>query len=501
MSALYPSPSPVAQAPLRVCVYAFSTTALLFRALIDGCAQAVDSVEWSVIQPQGHFLGTFADIIPSGRRCYLYETFKTIYEANDDNNIARALASSEGLVTALYKDKDGYRRLNKDEQLRRGGAMDAVYREFLHRVRPDYVLFPDLEVVDGFVLMNLCRELRIGVLYFTSMRFLGRSYFASDPYETIPPYFGQFTEADSRAARLIIARFRNRQSLDPVSDYPQVLPPKPSLMRRLITTPRLRWGFERLHASEETFRMRITRNMLHVMTPLRRQRFELLSARYFDIRDTVAPLPDRFVFYAMQYTPESSINGLEPYYVDQGRVIDALLLNLPPGHRLVVKEHPAMAGMRPMSFYRDLRRKPGLVLAHPRVDTRRLMTQASVVTTVTGTVGLEAYLLGKPCVLFGRNFFSHLCYRAPAVAELRAFLERVIATHVPPTEERTEEEIAKLLNVGGNFLISDPWFSPTVMARENVQAVRACLWRHLSRLSLREPAGDVAASNAVPRSL
>jgi capsular polysaccharide biosynthesis protein len=501
MSVLHAPHSPVEQAPLRICIYAFSATALFFRALIDTCAQAGDSVEWSVIQPQGHFLRTFSDIIPSERRCYLYETFKSFYDASDPNVVARAMASSEGLVTALYKDKAGYRRLNKDEQLRRGGAMDAVYREFLQRTRPDFVLFPDLEVVDGFVLMNLCHELRIGVLYFTSMRFLGRSYFASDPYEMLPSYFGQFAEADSRTARLVITNFRNRQGPDPVSDYPQVLPPKPSLLRRLVTTPWLRWTSERLHATEETLRMRITRNMLRVMTPLRRWRFELLLARYFDIRDTCGSLPDRFVFYAMQYTPESSINGLEPYYVDQSRVIDALLINLPRGHCLVVKEHPAMAGMRSMSFYQDLRRKPGLVLAHPRVDTRRLITQASVVTTVTGTVGLEAYLLGKPCVLFGRNFFSHLCYRAPVVAELRSFLERVIATHVPPTEGQMEEEIAKLINVGGDFLISDPWFSPTVMAQENVQVARACLWRHLARLGVRELASDAAIPNAVTRSL
>jgi hypothetical protein len=487
MSVLPAPHSPIARGPLRICVYAFSTTALFFRALIDACAQAGDAVEWSVVQPQGHFLRTFVDIIPSERRCYLYENFKAFYEANAPDNLARAMASAEGLVTSLYKDKDGYCRLDKDEQLRRGGAMDAVYREFLQRAQPDYILFPDLEVVDGFVLMNLCRELRIGVLYFTGMRFLGRSYFASDPYEKMPSYFGQFAEADSRTARVVIAKFHDRQGNDSASDYPQVVPPKPSWMRRLVTTPWLRWTSERLHASEETFCMRITRNMLRVMTPLRRRRFELLSARYFDIRNSGAPLPDRFVFYAMQYTPESSINGLEPYYVDQSRVIDALLLNLPHGHCLVVKEHPAMAGMRPISFYRNLRRKPGLVMAHPRVDTRELMTQASMVTTVTGTVGLEAYLLGKPCVQFGRNFFSHLCYQAPAIAELRAFLEQIIATHAPPTREQTEEEIAKLINIGGNFLISDPWFCPTVMAPENVQAARAFLWRHLTRLGVHGP--------------
>ena len=482
-----PQSSPGPSKPLRICVYAFSTTALFFRALIDACGKAGDTVEWSVIQPQGHFRGTFKDVIPSERRCYLYEAFNEVYDADDPGNVARAMASGEGLVTALYKDKDGYRRLNKEEQLRRGGAMDAIYRAFLQRVRPDYVLFPDLEVVDGFVLLNLCHELGIGVLYFTSMRFIGRSYFASDPYESMPLYFGESSQEDLRAARTVIEKFWDRQSNDAGRNYPPVVPPKPSFARRIFTTPLLRWTSERLHASEETFRMRITRNMLRVMNPIRRRRFELLAARYFDVREDGAALPERFVFYAMQYTPESSINGLEPYYVDQSRVIDALLLNLPSGHRLVVKEHPAMAGMRPVSFYRELQRKPGLVLVHPRVDTRRLILRASVVTTVTGTVGLEAYLLGKPTVLFGPACFAHLCRRAPSVGELRSFLDRLIASYTPPSEAEKEEEIAKFIDIGGDFLISDPWFCPTVMAPENVQATRAYLWRHLERLRATAP--------------
>lgn len=477
-----PQRPPAPSKSLRICVYAFSTTALFFHALIEACGKAGDTVEWSVIQPQGHFRGTFKDMIPSERRCYLYETFKEIYDAEDAGNVAQAMASGEGLVTALYKDKDGYRRLKKEEQLRRGGAMHAVYRAFLQRVRPDYVLFPDLEVVDGFVLLNLCQELGIGVLYFTSMRFIGRSYFAADPYESMPIYFGEYSQEDLRAARIVIEKFRNRQSNDAGRNYAPAVPPKPSFARRLFTTPLLRWTSERLHASEETFRMRVTRHMLHVMNPLRRRRFELLAARYFDVREDPTALPERFIFYALQYTPESSINGLEPYYVDQSRVIDALLLNLPSGHRLVVKEHPAMAGMRPASFYRELLRKPGLVLVHPRVDTRRLILGASVVTTVTGTVGLEAYLLGRPTVLFGPTCFAHLCRRAPAVGELRNFLEGLVESYAPPSEVEKEIEIAKLINIGADFLISDPWYSPTVMAADNVRAARAYLWTHLERL-------------------
>ncbi len=469
-------------APKKICIYAFSSTALFFRALMDECKLHGDAVEWSVITPQGHFRNSFAGEIPPERRCYLYENFAPYYAAAGAAPIDRALSGGEGLVLALLKDKDGYRWLDKEEQVRRGAAIYACYREFLERVRPDFVMFPILEVVDGAIVVNICRDLGIGVLYYTSMRFLGVSYFGPDPYETLPPYFGGYTKPDVTAARAIIGKFKSRAGNEPASSYPPSAPPKPFWLRRLVASECLRWRHERLHASEESLRIRLVRPILGFMIKLRRRRFELLSARYFDLRGDETPLPGKFLLYALHFTPEASINTSAPYYVDQLRAIDMLLVSLPQGHRLLVKEHPAMYGRRPAAFYRALRRRPGLVLVHPACDTRRLIARASVVATVSGTVGLESFLLGKPCVLFGESFFAHLCHPVPALRELRGFLERLIATYKPPNEARKEIEIAKFVNIGGDFLIADPWFRPTVMAPENIRAARAYLWRHLERL-------------------
>lgn len=244
----------------------------------------------------------------------------------------------------------------------------------------------------------------------------------------------------------------------------------------------MRWRYERRHASEDSLYLRVARNVLPLVNASRQIYFDLLCARYFDIAPQRGNVPAKYVFYGLHYTPESSVNGLEPYYVDQTRAIDALLLNLPKGHYLVVKEHPAMYGVRPKAFYREMRRRPGLVLAHPSCDSRTLIKGSSLVVTVTGTVGFEAFLLGRPCVSFGANFFSHLCYRAPGGNELRQFIARLLETYRPPSESDKMIELAKLLNIGVDFVVGDPWGSPAVMSTANISGARECLLKELRRL-------------------
>ena len=464
---------------MRICVYASSTTAYFFRDLIAACVKAGDDVEWSVVTPQGHFRHLFRGAIPAERQCYLYADFDARYARVDASVIERALAADEGPVTALMKDKDGYRHLDKEEQLRRAATIHHCYESFLDRIRPDFVLFPDLEAVDGFMLMNLCRARGIGVLYFVNLRFLGRSFFSSDPYETLPAYFGRYEEADRAAARGVLAAFREGRECKAGLAYAPTPPSRPSLWRRLVISTWLRLHYERRHATEETLRMRIARNCIKPVIWFRRSRFQYVAARLFD---DPSAIPAKYVYYALHYTPESSVNGLEPYFVDQLRAVDALLLNLPPGHRLVVKEHPAMVGLRPHRFYRELRRRPGLVLLHPSENSRALIAGSGIVASVTGTVGLEAWLMGKPSLLFGRNFFAHLCRRVESLHGLRSVTVDMIGTHVPASEETKEIEIAKLLNIAADFVIDDPWMNPRATAPANVAAAREFMWHHIARL-------------------
>jgi capsule polysaccharide export protein KpsC/LpsZ len=70
---------------------------------------------------------------------------------------------------------------------------------------------------------------------------------------------------------------------------------------------------------------------------------------------------------------------------------------LPVTHELYVM-HPADMDGKTLAFYRTIARIPGVRLIDYGVDSRRLVAGSDIVFTLTGTIGCEAALLGKPVI-------------------------------------------------------------------------------------------------------
>ena len=474
---------------MKICVYAFSNTAYFFTRLIQECESNRDAIEWSAVLPRWHHRQNFSSVLPTERLLYLYEHFDAQYAGASASDSFGIQALEDNELLCLLKDKGGYLGLASEEQLRRAVTIAKIYREFLLRVKPDFMLFPDVEVVDGFLLLSLCKTLGIKPLYYVGLRFLGGGFFSSDCCEGLPCYFGGASEKNIEQANRFLESFLigkpqplESSELVKASDIP-IMP----LWKRAPLAIRQHLKYERLYAGEDGWVTRIKVNVARYLNAYRRWYFRKVQLRFFHLRDECQARPARYVLYALQYTPESSINGLEPYYVDQMRAIDLLLIGMPSDCRLIVKEHPAMAGIRGNSFYKELKRKPGVILAAPSLSTRRLMEGAAVVASVTGTIGFESYLLGKPCLLFGRNFFSHLCAFAEGPSSIRRVLVGLMEQFEAPSIEQRGLELARLLNVRYPILLSDPLVDPAVVSDQNLRAYRQAMLDHIARLKGVEP--------------
>jgi hypothetical protein len=109
----------------------------------------------------------------------------------------------------------------------------------------------------------------------------------------------------------------------------------------------------------------------------------------------------RYAFFPLHTEPEVSLLVYGRPYVNQIEVIRMLAMSLPADMVLVVKEHPWMVGKRSLSAYGKMLNIPRVRFVDPKLEARILIQQADLVAVVTGSVALEAAMLGKPVITFG----------------------------------------------------------------------------------------------------
>lgn len=136
-----------------------------------------------------------------------------------------------------------------------------------------------------------------------------------------------------------------------------------------------------------------------VINPLRARRVRrVLGSRY---AGPSALAQQRYAFFPLHTEPEVSLLVYGRPYVNQIEIIRMLAMSLPADMTLVVKEHPWMVGKRSLSSYKKILNIPRVQFVDPQLDARTLILGATLVCVVTGSVALEAAILGKPVVTFG----------------------------------------------------------------------------------------------------
>jgi hypothetical protein len=200
------------------------------------------------------------------------------------------------------------------------------------------------------------------------------------------------------------------------------------------------------------------------------------SLEYFDRPMT----GERYVLYPIHFQPEASTLVQAPYYLDQAALIEDISKSLPVGYQLYVKEHVSNRGRRPLAFYKRLRETFGVRLLGPDEDTWALIRDAAAVAVITGTVGWEGLLFGKPVVTFGDVFYNEcsLTHRAGLVAKdaWHDLFRRAIFEH-EHDEEQLLEFVAAIRESSQPGFLKNPNTFPAVMDAENVERIADALAR------------------------
>ncbi|MCE7887420.1 MAG: hypothetical protein DYH13_07960 [Alphaproteobacteria bacterium PRO2] len=130
------------------------------------------------------------------------------------------------------------------------------------------------------------------------------------------------------------------------------------------------------------------------------------NSRYADRLDKISP---PFAFFPLHFEPEVALQVYAQNYVKkQLSLIRQIAASLPPGMRLVVKDHPRAAGYRHYSFYDELLNIPNVILADAALRAASIIQKADLIAIISGTIGLEAALCGKPVITFGHTEYAAL---------------------------------------------------------------------------------------------
>ena len=119
-------------------------------------------------------------------------------------------------------------------------------------------------------------------------------------------------------------------------------------------------------------------------------------------------MEEDFAYFPLQAEPEAYPMLNASLFMDQVWTVKQLARSLPAHYKLYVKDHPAMFGFRRRSYYQELKKIPNVRLIDPTVDSLKLICHSKLVAVVAGTAGLEAALLKRPVISFGKISYNLL---------------------------------------------------------------------------------------------
>lgn len=467
---------------MKIVIHGFGAFPLFFYPMIEIAKKNNPEVEWSMVLPTSNYVSRMVNLLGKERVLYLFDEIRQGNFPSD----SRILESYHGsFFRDIAADKSILKFYNAVDQVEFCTKVYMIYKKFLIDQKATHLLFPHVESAEGMILGSVAKELGLETIYYAHTRNLGESFFSPNVYEMLPPYAEVLDKGISKAQSFIQSFQEKHIKSESLSDQEQadyIHAPEDSAWIR-YTRYLKQIQYEKENQSLARFRARIMNNVPVVRDLIWKTRRHLNKKQY-DIA-SVEELPEQYIFYPLQYSPESSINTPAPYYVDQSRVIDLLRFHMPSHMTLVVKEHPTCITIRPGKFIKQLRKSAGVRVAKYDLNTRELINKAALTVSVTGTATLEAFLLGKPSIVLGDSFFSDFIGGRTGLDELNLSIRQKLDSQV--SDEDILQSIARTYSISKPFVLRSPnsgIIGDMTMTRGNIETFLEELLLHISKMNL-----------------
>lgn len=179
-----------------------------------------------------------------------------------------------------------------------------------------------------------------------------------------------------------------------------------------------------------------------VMTKERNMRFYQSIASDF-------VCPSMFVILYLQYMPEVSTCPCSYPFTDIGATVETIVQNLPPGFKLLVKEHPSQfsssytrypEAWRTTEFYRSLSLNEKIALVPLDIDSYKLAIRSQCVFTFGGSIGADMINKGIHVCSLGLSWYKTAIrkHHVRSFDELALYTQNVMKNKSVFTESASE---------------------------------------------------------------
>jgi hypothetical protein len=156
------------------------------------------------------------------------------------------------------------------------------------------------------------------------------------------------------------------------------------------------------------------------------------------------PADSEYIIYPLHYEPESSTVVRAFHFSDQLATIRMISKALPLDVILVVKEHSGNKGYRKPFFYKELSYMPNVLLLPPEFNVSEAVKNCLCIVTLTGRMGWEAIVHGKPVIALGDSFWSSMSsvYKVRSIDQMIDSIRDIYSRKEEPVNGDDSEIIA-----------------------------------------------------------
>lgn len=133
-----------------------------------------------------------------------------------------------------------------------------------------------------------------------------------------------------------------------------------------------------------------------------------LLKRYYCKLEEIPKNHNKTIYVSLHYSPEATMN----YYSENNtlfnhdQIVLELLNKFNSDFTFVIKEHPAMFGLRKIKFYENIKNISNCYLINPYTNAYKVVENSDVVLSWAGSIGWEAPFMGRETINIIKPYYA-----------------------------------------------------------------------------------------------